>query len=407
MEFIQQLFSTQGFMPHGSCYTWDPYVIWLHVLSDGIIALAYYSIPITLVYFVRRRRDLAFNWMFVSFAIFILACGTTHVMEIWSIWHPIYWLSGLVKAITAVASITTAIALVPLVPVALAIPGPDELTQANNALQRAIEEHKQTAERLQKSNEELHRKAAELEQANQELEAFSSSVSHDLRAPLRHIDGFVDLLRQDCGAALGSSSQHYLGIISNSAKRMGTLIDDLLVFSRMGRQEMQDVPLNMNLLVSEVIEEMSLETGQREIEWNIGRLPIVLGDRTLLKQVWTNLISNAVKYSRHRDPAKITITAKENEGEYCFSVQDNGAGFDMRYADKLFGIFQRLHQADEFEGTGIGLANVRRIVARHGGITRGEGKVNRGATFSFTLQKRSTSALAEPPEDFTAFASRV
>jgi signal transduction histidine kinase len=407
MEFIQQLFSTQGFMPHGSCYTWDPYVIWLHVISDGIIALAYYSIPITLVYFVRRRRDLAFNWMFVSFAIFILACGTTHVMEIWSIWHPVYWLSGFVKVITALASITTAIALVPLVPVALVIPGPDELTRTNNALQRAMEEHKQTAERLQRLNEELHRKAAELEQANQELEAFSSSVSHDLRAPLRHIDGFVDLLRQDSGAALGSSSQLYLGIISSSAKRMGTLIDDLLVFSRMGRQEMQDVPVNMNLLVSEVIEEMSPEIGQRQIEWSISRLPIVSGDRSLLKQVWANLISNAVKYSRHRDPAQITITAKEDESEYWFSIQDNGAGFDMRYADKLFGIFQRLHQPEEFEGTGIGLANVRRIVARHGGMTWGEGRVDEGATFCFTLQKRLSLSLTEPPEDFTAFPARV
>jgi light-regulated signal transduction histidine kinase (bacteriophytochrome) len=170
---------------------------------------------------------------------------------------------------------------------------------------------------------------------------------------------------------------------------------------------MQDSQVNMNSLVSEVLEEMSPETSQREIEWRIGRLPIVPGDRTLLKQVWINLISNALKYSRHRKCAKIAITASENESEYRFSVQDNGAGFDMRYADKLFGIFQRLHKPEEFEGTGIGLANVRRIVARHGGMTGGEGKVDAGATFCFTLQKRPALSFAKPPKDLSAFPSGV
>jgi signal transduction histidine kinase len=405
MELIHKLFSSPEFMPYGICYRWNPYVIWLHVISDGLIALAYCSIPITLVYFVRHRRDLAFRRMFLCFAVFILASGATHVMDIWNIWHPNYWLTGWAKAATAIVSVTTAIALVPRVPMALAIPSRNELEQANAALQREILEHKQTAQRLRRLNYELQQKTTELEQANLELESFSSSVSHDLRAPVRYIDGFVDLLREDSGAGLSPSGQRYLGIISSSAKKLGALIDDLVVFAKMGRREKQETELNMNLLVSEVLEESSQYAGEREIEWKVGQLPVVRGDRTLLKQVWTNLISNAVKYTRNRKCARIAIASTESANEYCFSVQDNGAGFDMRYADKLFGIFQRLHLAEEFEGTGLGLANVRRIVARHGGITWAEGKVDEGATFYFTIRK--LSSLPEQTKNFSTLPPGV
>jgi signal transduction histidine kinase len=393
MELIHKLFSSPEFLPYGICYNWNPYVIWLHVVSDGLIALAYCSIPITIIYFVRRRQDLAFHRVFLGFALFILASGATHVMEIWNIWHPNFWLTGWAKATTAFVSVATAIGLVPRVPKALAMPSPRELEQANAALQREILEHKQTAQTLRKLNYELQQKTSELEQANLELESFSSSVAHDLRAPVRHIDGFVDLLEEESAALLGPSGQRYLGIISSSAKRLGTLIDDLVVFAKTGRREMQKSEVNMNLLVSEVLEEISQYTNKREIEWKIGQLPTVSGDRTLLKQVWMNLISNAVKYSRKRKCAKISIASTESGNAHCFSVQDNGAGFDMDYADKLFGIFQRLHSPEEFEGTGIGLASVRRIVGRHGGATWAEGKVDEGATFYFTIPKPSP-----PPE---------
>ena len=405
MELIHKLFSSPEFLPYGICYKWNPYVIWLHVISNGLIALAYCSIPITLIYFVRRRRDLAFRRMFLCFAVFILASGATHVMDIWNIWHPNYWLTGLAKAATAIVSVATAIALVPRIPMALAMPSANELAQANAALQREILEHKQTAQRLRRLNNELQQKTSELEQANLELESFSSSVSHDLRAPVRYIDGFVDLLREDSGAVLGPSGQRYLGIISSSAKRLAALIDDLVVFAKMGRREKQEGEVNMNLLVSEVVDESSQYTNEREIEWKIGQLPVVNGDRTLLKQVWTNLISNAVKYTRNRKCATVAIASTESADEYCFSVQDNGAGFDMRYGDKLFGIFQRLHHAEEFEGTGLGLANVRRIVARHGGITWAEGKVDEGATFYFTIRK--LSPLPEQTKNFSTLPSGI
>jgi signal transduction histidine kinase len=405
MDLFHQLFPSSEFMPYGFSYNWNPHVIWLHVISDGLIALAYFSIPITLIYLVRRRRDLAFRRMFLCFALFILASGATNVMDIWNIWHPNYWLTGLAKAATAIVSVATAIALVPRIPKVLAMPNPNELEQANAALQREILEHKQTAQRLRRLNYELQQKTSELEQANLELESFSSSVSHDLRAPVRYIDGFVDLLREDSEAALSPSGQRYLGIISGSAKRLGALIDDLVVFAKMGRREKQETEVNMNSLVSEVLEESSQYTNGREIEWKVGQLPVVNGDRTLLKQVWTNLVSNAVKYTRNRKCATIAIASTESANEYCFSVQDNGAGFDMQYADKLFGIFQRLHQQEEFEGTGLGLANVRRIVARHGGITWAEGKVDEGATFYFTVRK--PSPLPEQPKNFSSLPSGV
>jgi signal transduction histidine kinase len=386
MDFIQRLFSTDGFMPHGMCYDWNPAVIWLHVVSDGLIAFAYYSIPLTLLYFVRKRKDLAFDWMFVSFAVFIIACGTTHLMEVLNIWHPTYWLSGIIKAITATTSIVTAILLVRVVPKALALPSPEQLRKSNEALQREIHERMQAAEKIEALNQELLLQTARIEAANKELEAFGYSVSHDLRAPLRHIDGYVDLLREK-STALGEDGKRYMNVISDSAKQMGMLIDNLLAFSRMGRSALHPEWTNTADLVAKVREELSPDTRGRIIEWKIEALPRVHVDKTLFKQVWMNLLGNAIKYTRNRDKTEISIGCKESQNEFEFYVKDNGAGFDMQYADKLFGIFQRLHFKEEFEGNGIGLANVQRIVARHGGRAWGQGEINVGATFYFTLPK--------------------
>jgi len=373
-------------MPHGHCYMWDPALIWLHVLSDGFIALAYYSIPITLIYFVRKRKDLVFDWMFICFAIFIVACGTTHLMEILNIWVPSYWLSGMIKAITALTSVVTAVLLVRLVPQALALPSPSQLRKSNEALQREIQERTQAAGRIEALNEELRLQTAKLEAVNKELESFGYSVSHDLRAPLRHIDGYVDLLREK-SAALGEEGMRYMKVISDSATHMGMLIDNLLAFSRMGRSAIQLAWVDSAEMVAQVREELSPDTKGRQIEWKVGDLPKVHVDKTLFKQVWMNLLGNAVKYTRNRERAEISISCTENLKEYEFCIKDNGAGFDMQYADKLFGIFQRLHFKEEFEGTGIGLANVQRIVARHGGRTWAQAEVNVGAIFYFTLPK--------------------
>lgn len=223
-----------------------------------------------------------------------------------------------------------------------------------------------------------------LESANRELEAFSYSVSHDLRAPLRHAAGFVELLKGHAGASLDEKSLRYLKTITDAVTRMGRLIDDLLSFSRTGRAELRRGKVSMGQLVEEVRRDLGPELKDREVDWVVGPLPDADGDGPLLRQVWANLLGNAVKYTRGRRPARIEVGAAPGP-EKGYFVRDNGAGFDMRFVDKLFGVFQRLHGSQEFEGTGIGLANVHRIVVRHGGRIWAEGKVGEGATFYFTL----------------------
>ena len=384
------IFSTQGFMPHGMCYDWNPSVIWLHVLSDAVIAVAYYSIPVTLLYFVRKRKDLAFDWILVCFAIFIVACGTTHVMEILNIWHPTYWLSGIIKAITALVSIVTAILLIRLVPEALKIPSPEQLRASNSQLQREIAERTRALDRVASLNSELIDQTSKLAASNKELETFSYSVSHDLRAPLRHISGYAQMLVEEV-PALGEAGATYARKIARSASHMGQLIDSLLAFSQTGKALLKRERVDTAELVEQLREELAPDAQGRDIEWNVGELPAVVADKQLLRQAWSNLLSNAIKYTRGRSPAVVTITSRETPEAWEFLVRDNGAGFDMKYADKLFGVFQRLHAREEFEGTGIGLANVQRIIVRHGGTIHAEAEVGVGATFYFTIPKPAAS----------------
>jgi len=242
----------------------------------------------------------------------------------------------------------------------------------------------ESAERRQAENVAAY--AARMEAANKELEAFSYSVSHDLRAPLRHINGFVELLHKKLAAGLDQQGRHYLKAITDSAKRMGTLIDDLLTFSRIGKSAMHMTAVDLESLVRQIREEVQDDAPGRDIEWAVAQLPPVQGDPSLLRIVLNNLLSNAVKFTRQRERAKIVIGARRSDsGETEVFVRDNGAGFDMRYYDKLFGVFQRLHRSEEFEGTGIGLATVRRIIARHEGRVWAEGALGEGASFYFSL----------------------
>ncbi len=246
-------------------------------------------------------------------------------------------------------------------------------------------------EKLHELNADLESKVqqrtAQLEETNRELEAFSYSVSHDLRAPLRHINGYVGLLREKHLENLSSHAQHYLSAVETASKQMGMLIDDLLHFSRAGKQEVRRIAFSMDHLVREVLDQVKPARESRSIQWHVSSLPEVSGDYSMLKQVWFNLIDNAVKYTREKNPAEIHIGFYPEPDSLVFSIRDNGVGFDMKYADKLFGVFQRLHSLSEFEGTGIGLALVQRIIHKHNGRTWAEAESGKGATFYFSLPK--------------------
>jgi signal transduction histidine kinase len=273
------------------------------------------------------------------------------------------------------------------------------LRQAEFQVQR-----RQAENEIRRLNKMLERRVAqrtgELEAANKELEAFSYSVSHDLRAPLRHIEGFIEILISTKAPSLDEEARKYLDTISESAKQMGRLIDDLLAFSRTARTEPKKTRVPAEDLVRSAISDLAREIGTRRIEWVVGQLPEVEADPNLLRQVMMNLLGNAVKYTRPRAVARIEVSCHAEGNEDIFSVRDNGVGFDNRYAHKLFGVFQRLHRAADFEGTGVGLANVRRIIHRHGGRTWAEGEPDHGATFVFTLPRssagRALQTLSEP-----------
>ncbi|MBC7499756.1 MAG: GHKL domain-containing protein [Herminiimonas sp.] len=385
--FFTRFFSADNFMPHGHCYLWEPVVLWLHVVSDALITLAYFSIPVTLLFFVRKRKDLQFHWMFLCFAVFILACGASHVMEIVTVWYPAYWVSGVIKAITALASIPTAILLVKLIPFALALPSPAALAASNELLRLEIADRT----RIEQS---LHLKNIELAALNEELKAFSYSVSHDLRAPLRSMDGFSLALLEDYGDVLDAGGQDALQRIRLASQRMGRLIDDMLRLAQVTRSEIRIDPVDLSALCSDILSTLQHDQPAREVQWKIADGMQIHADKALLQIVLQNLIENAWKFTGKTEHPLIRIGCTELDGSTVFFVADNGAGFDMVHAEKLFGTFERLHVVSDFKGTGIGLALVKRILHRHDGKIWAEARPGLGATFYFCVKEGDRARAA-------------
>jgi PAS domain S-box-containing protein len=552
-EFLNDLLSANGFMPHGHCYLWRPGLIWLHVISDALIALAYISIPFTLVFIVRKRRDIPFHWMFLCFGVFIIACGLTHAMDVWTLWIPTYWLAGFIKATTAAASVPTAVLLIKLVPHALAIPTPRQLARAHEDLQRAHEAlerrvQERTAELTLRNhelaNEIAERKRAEdalvLSQAQRDadarfsalleaapdamvivdhqgrivlvnaeteklfgytreqlldqpvdllvperlrtphahhraayalhptgrrimgagqqlvgrrsdggefpaeirlgpiptpdgllvssairditdrthveqalrvaktaaeiaygdLESFSYSVAHDLRAPLRAIHGHTTTVLEDYRDQLPSDAGDRLDRVIAAALRMSNIIDALLSLARLSRTEPRRELVDLTRLAHQTIAQLRATEPTRTVDFIVPDDLIVHGDPSLLRVLLDNLLGNAWKFTGKQPAARIELGCEHTDDTTTYFVRDNGAGFDMSFADKLFTPFKRLHTPTEFPGNGIGLATVHRIVRRHGGRIWAESVEAHGATFHFTLpadaRPRSTFQTLPP-----------
>lgn len=384
LDFFRTLFSTD-FMPHVYCLR-EPGLIKLHLFSDGVIALSYALIPIALMLLMRRRRDLVFPWMFTLFGIFILGCGLTHVMGMITLWHPAYRLDGLIKAITAAASFPTALLLFRLLPQVEALPSPGRLQAEISQRQRAEKE-------LREMNEKLERRVAErtaaLRRSNEQLEQFAYAAAHDLQEPLRNISNSLGLVRRLHAGQLNTDAVRWIDFSVEGAQRMHDMVKDLLTYSRavdgLGSPEN---PVSAHQAVQTALANLTIMIATAGASIDVGPLPSVFVLETHLVQIFQNLVANSVKYRQKDIRPEIRISASRTGPEWQFSVADNGIGFDPQYSDKIFGVFRRLHQRNEYQGNGIGLAICARIVSHYGGRIWAESAAGQGASFHFTLPAR-------------------
>lgn len=403
-----------NFMGHGHCYLWRQDLVLLHSASDVLIAAAYFTIPVALYVLMLKRKDLEYQWMFVLFAMFIFACGTTHLLAVWNIWNGDYYLSGTVKAITAIVSILTAALIWPLIPKALALPRPMELQKANTDLQSEIELRKASERNLRSARNELqnhvkelleakkqleteiaYRRAAEekekakslaLERSNEDLEQFAFIASHDLREPLRKLMSFTQLLSSGRYGSFDEKGQQFVHYIRDAAERMEALINSLLEYSRVTTQSRDFENVSFAELADEAERDLQLRIDESGASIEKDIQGSVQGNRSQLRQVVQNLIGNALKYRSPDTPPVIRITGGQVADDlYRLTVTDNGIGFDPQYKDQIFEVFKRLHGRDEYEGTGMGLAICKKIIERHGGQITATSMLGEGSTFRIDL----------------------
>lgn len=384
---IVDLFGSRLWEPHGHCFLWTPSLLWTMVIANSLIAFAYYSIPFTLLTLVRRRQDLVHKSVFVLFALFIFGCGTTHLVKIWTLWMPVYWLQGTVDALTAWVSILTAVTLWPLLPKVLALPSPAQWQAANQALQEKIRVQQQTEAALQ------HRTLA-LEAANEELEAFTYTASHDLKTPLRAIHHLATWISEDAADVLPARSQEHLTKLRGRIKHLETLLNDLLAYARASRQSHTPEVVDTHALVHETVALLAPPLG---FTIHTDGLPTLQTERVPLETVLRNLISNAIQHHHQPQQGQVHVTAVEQEAAIVFTVADNGPGIDGQHHERIFGLFQTLG-APQGEGSGMGLAIVKKLVESRGGRIAVESAVGQGTRFHFTWPKaHSVEKLAQSP----------
>ncbi|MFN6535815.1 MAG: ATP-binding protein [Nostoc sp. EkiNYC01] len=389
--FFNYAFQSDGFIPHGHCYLWKTGLVWLHIISDGTIAFAYYSIPFLLIYFISKRQDVPFNGVFVLFGAFIIACGTGHLMDIWTLWYPYYWIAGSLKALTAIISIYTAFALISLMPQALTLPSPAQLEAINRALSSEIVERKRIEIEL--------RQAQEIAQnSSQAKSEFLANMSHELRTPLNGILGYTQILQRT--ESLSEKARKGVGVIFQCGSHLLNLINDILDLSKIEARKLELYPVDFYLpsFIDSVTEISRIRAEQKVIAFHVQLDPDlptgIHGDEKRLRQVLINLLSNAIKFTQQGSVIfKVEVTGQElnangqNKYKIRFQIIDTGTGIKPEQAEKIFQPFEQVgNQKRQSEGTGLGLAISQKIVLLMGGQIQVQSTLGKGSTFWFEVQ---------------------
>lgn len=374
-------------LPHGFCITGSPPLLWLHVISDSLICLAYLSIPLSLRKFAGLRSDIPFSWIALLFGAFIVLCGFTHAFEVWTIWDPVYWYSGILKAITAAVSLATAWVLVGLVPKAAALPSAAQLRQANSDLEEQVASRRRTEAELHAAKLEVEQRLQASEvllRSNRDLQQFAFVAAHDLRAPLRSISGYLSMVLGRQANTLDDKSKLLIQRCVGAVEHMDGLTEGLLSYARIDAETPSAARIDCNEVLADALRLLETSIAETGAVVTAGPLPEVLAYRQQLLQLFQNLISNAIKYCAGRAP-RIEVQAVRVGHEWRFSFKDNGIGIESQHTERIFRIFERLHARGEYSGNGIGLAVCQRIVERLGGRIWVESVPGEGSTFLFTL----------------------